>query len=129
MTSAPPSPTPTTDEQLLEEFEAERPGRRLHGAPRLVIVLAAGLVISRSSGCFNPISAQPYRPAFLAVALLLTFLVFRARGRPSGAEHPGENPSALDWALGSLRSSRSATPRSTPTRSSAARRRPSRWTS
>ena len=51
---------------------------------------------------FNPIPAQRYRPAFLAVALLLTFLVFRAHGRASGDHHPDESPSALDWILGVL---------------------------
>ncbi len=50
----------------------------------------------------NPLSAQVYRPTFLAVSLLLTFLVFRATGRTSRAEHPDEQPALLDWVLGVL---------------------------
>ena len=50
----------------------------------------------------NPLSAQVYRPTFLAVALLLTFLVFGASGRTSRAEHPDEKPALLDWVLGVL---------------------------
>ncbi len=94
---------PRTEERLLEEFEAERPGRRLSGTPAVIVsVLGAGLTLFAVYWVFNPIGAQQYRPAFLAVALLLTFLVFRARGRTSAAEHPAERPSAVDWALGLL---------------------------
>ena len=47
MTSAPVA-DPKTEEQLLEEFEAERPGRRLHGVAAVVVnVLGAGLVAVR----------------------------------------------------------------------------------
>jgi TRAP transporter 4TM/12TM fusion protein len=100
MTSA-PVVDPKTEERLLEEYEAERPGRRLHGfAAGVVSVLGAGLVLFAIYWVLNPIAAQRYRPTFLAVALLLTFLVFRARGGTSRAEHPEESPSPLDWALG-----------------------------
>ena len=104
MTSAPiVDRDPKTEEHLLEEFEAERPGRRLHGfASTVVNVVGAGLVLFAVYWVFNPIPAQEYRPAFLAVALLLTFLVFRARGRANRAEHPEESPSVLDWVLGVL---------------------------
>jgi hypothetical protein len=85
MTSAPVA-DPKTEERLLEEFEAERPGRTLHGAASVVVnVLGAGLVLLAVYWVFNPIPAQRYRPAFLAIALLLTFLVFRAHGRESRA--------------------------------------------
>ena len=100
MTSAPVA-EPKTEDRLLDEFEAERPGRRLTGVASTVVdVLSAGLVLLAVYWVFNPITAQEYRPAFLAVALLLTFLVFRARGRATRAEHPAESPSALDWVLG-----------------------------
>ena len=46
-------------------------------------------------------SAQQYRPIFLSVSLLLTFMVFR-RPRATRADHPEENPTAGDWALGLL---------------------------
>jgi TRAP transporter 4TM/12TM fusion protein len=94
---------PHTEEHLLEEFEGERPGRRLHGFPATVLsVLAGGLSLFAIYWVFNPIAAQVYRPAFLAVALLLTFMVFGARERRARSEHPEENPTALDWVLGLL---------------------------
>src|SRR5262245_8872751 len=97
MTSA-PVVDPRTEERLLEEFEPERPGRKLRGVASTVVnVLGAGLVLFAIYWVFNPISAQEYRPAFLAVALPLTFLVFRAHGRSEE-----ESPSALDWILGIL---------------------------
>jgi TRAP transporter 4TM/12TM fusion protein len=103
MATAPPQVDPRTEEHLLEEFEAERPGRKLGGFPATVVnVLGAGLSLFAVYWVLNPISAQQYRPAFLAVVLLLTFLVFRARGRTSRAEHPEERPTPLDWALGLL---------------------------
>jgi TRAP transporter 4TM/12TM fusion protein len=81
----------TVDPRLLEEYEAEKPGRHLTGAAAAVVgVLGAGLSLFAVYWVIHPISAQQYRPAFLAVALLLTFLVF---GR-------GERPSWVDWALG-----------------------------
>ena len=49
---------------------------------------------------FQPMSAQQYRPIFLSVALLLTFMVFRGGQRRNRADHPEENPTAGDWALG-----------------------------
>ena len=94
---------PRTDEELLHQYEAERPGRKLHGVPGTVVsVLCAALSVFAISWVLYPLPAETYRSAFLAVVLLLTFLVFRARGRTSRAEHTEENPSAGDWALGVL---------------------------
>jgi TRAP transporter 4TM/12TM fusion protein len=102
MTAA-PTVEPKTEERLLEEYEAERPGRKLHGFASIVVdVLCAGLVLFAIYWVLNPIGAQQYRPTFLAVVLLLTFLVFRGHGRTSRADHPEESPSALDWVLGIL---------------------------
>jgi TRAP transporter 4TM/12TM fusion protein len=102
MTAA-PTVEPGTEERLLEEYEAERPGRRLHGFASIVVnVLGAGLVLFAIYWVLNPIGAQRYRPTFLAVVLLLTFLVFRGHGRTSRADHPEESPSVLDWVLGIL---------------------------
>jgi TRAP transporter 4TM/12TM fusion protein len=99
--AAPPGLEPRTEERLLDEYEAERPGRRLGGTTATIVsVLCGGLSLFAIYWVFNPIPASPYRPAFLAVALLLTFLVFRARGTSSRAEHPEENPSPVDWLLG-----------------------------
>ena len=75
---------PQRTEEILDEFEAERPGRKLEGFPaRLVAVLAAGLSLFAIFWVFQPLAAQVYRPAFLTVALLLTFIVFGRRKQPS----------------------------------------------
>jgi len=93
---------PLRDEQLLDQYESEKPGRRLHGLPKtLVGVACAGLSLFAVFWVLNPISAGAYRAAFLAVVLLLTFLVFRAGGSRPG-RHEEENPAPLDWALGGL---------------------------
>src|SRR5215217_9040032 len=114
-------------EALLAEYEAEKPARHLTGPARLV-VSAAGVGLS----CYaiwwvlDPQPAQRYRMTFLAVALGMTFLVYRpwprrrreARpdgpggdGGPAGGGHPADepgdpgqggrpdNPGVLDWAL------------------------------
>jgi len=94
---------PETEDHLLEEFEGERPGRRLTGAPAIILaVVGTALSLFAIYWVFNPIAAQVYRPAFLAGALLLTFMVFRARGGTSRAEHPEENPTVVDWLLALL---------------------------
>jgi len=94
---------PPTEEQLLESFEAERPGRKLAGAPaKLVAVVGAALSLFAISWVLNPLEAGTYRSAFLALALFLTFLVFRSHDRTSRAEHPHENPGAADWAVAVL---------------------------
>ena len=85
--------TTATTDQVLDEFEAERPGRKLDGFPaRLVAVLGAGLSVFAICWVFWPLAAQVYRPAFLAVALFLTAIVF---GR-------GKQPRAADWAVALL---------------------------
>ena len=81
-----------TDE-ILDEFEAERPGRKLEGFPaRLVAVLGAGLSLFAIFWVFEPLAAQVYRPAFLAIALVLTFIVF---GRT-------KDPRPFDWVVALL---------------------------
>ena len=102
-TGRPDREGPPTEEQLLEQFEAERPGRALFGLPeRLVAVVGVALSLFAVSWVFNPLEAGPYRSGFLAAALFLTFLVFRGRARTSRAEHPRENPGAADWAIAAL---------------------------
>jgi TRAP transporter 4TM/12TM fusion protein len=90
-------------EALLAEYEAEKPARKLTGLPRLLLSIA-GVALS----CYalfwvlNPQPAQRYRMSFLAIALGMTFAVYRpwARGRGSQErqERP-DNPGILDWAL------------------------------
>jgi TRAP transporter 4TM/12TM fusion protein len=90
------SPDPEVSEDVLEEFEGERPGRRLAGMPEtLVAVVGGALSVFAIAVVFRPLDAQVYRPAFLAVALGLTFLVFhRARA--------DERPGPMDWLLAVL---------------------------
>jgi TRAP transporter 4TM/12TM fusion protein len=83
----------TKTEDVLEEFEAERPGRKLDGFPgQLVAVLGAGLSLFAIYWVFVPLAAQVYRPAFLAVALVLTFIAF---GRT-------KDPRPADWLVAVL---------------------------
>ena len=59
--------TAATTDEILDEFEAERPGRKLDGFPaQLVAVLGAGLSLFAIYWVFQPLAAQIYRPAFLA---------------------------------------------------------------
>jgi TRAP transporter 4TM/12TM fusion protein len=85
---------PVADDDLLEEFEAERPGRKLTGFAGIVVaVVGAGLSLFAIYWVINPLEAGVYRPAFLAIALFLTFLVFGAHGVRDS------RPTALDWVL------------------------------
>ncbi len=94
MTEKVRDPEEVRDDELLEEFEAERPGRRLSGVPAVIVAVAgAGLSLFAISWVLNPLEAGAYRPAFLAVALFLTFLVF------GGRSHRDARPTLLDWAL------------------------------
>ena len=90
MTERPARDTPETSDHLLDEFEAERPGRDLDGFPaHLVAVLGAGLALFAILWVFRPLAPQVYRPAFLTVALLLTFIVFGRAKRPSASDWVG----------------------------------------
>ncbi|GII57406.1 C4-dicarboxylate ABC transporter permease [Planotetraspora thailandica] len=84
-------------EDLIAEFDAERPGRRL--PPRVaagVTVVALGLSLYALYWTFRPGPVLPYRMVFLAVVLPLAFVCYKPRG--SG----GDRPSPLDWALAAL---------------------------
>src|SRR5919107_1536840 len=88
-------------DHLIEEFEAERPARELSGFPRLLLSIA-GVVLS----CYalfwvlSPVPAQIYRTSFLAVALAMTFILYRAWGSSRETEreerHP-DNPGVTDY--------------------------------
>jgi len=87
------------DEELARQFESERPGRRLEGLPgKLAGAVAAGLSLFGVYWVLRPIEAGTYRPAFLAVALFLTFLLF---GREGGGSKR-TRPAAEDWVLAVL---------------------------
>jgi TRAP transporter 4TM/12TM fusion protein len=101
-------------EALRAEYEPEKPARRLSGLPKL-LVSSAGVALS----CYaiwwvlDPQPAQRYRMTFLAVALGMTFLVYRPWQRrrerqppppaapdgDHGQEERPDNPGVLDWAL------------------------------
>jgi TRAP transporter 4TM/12TM fusion protein len=86
---------------LVEEHESERPARKLTGwARRVVQVLAAGLSVYALYWVLNPVPAQIYRTSFLAVALAMTFLVYRGWG--GRKEGRADNPGLLDWAVAAL---------------------------
>jgi len=96
---------PLDEQALIAEFEAERPARQLSGRP-LLVVQAVGVALTLLAlwWVFQPIAKQLYLPMFLALALVLTFLVYRGWGRSDRAkdeEHP-DNPGWLDWGLALL---------------------------
>ena len=72
-------------EKLAEEYEAEKPGRRLGPIhEKIVTVACAGLSSYAIYWVLNPVPAQRYRTSFLLVALALTFLVYRGWGKRDG---------------------------------------------
>jgi len=79
---------PDATTALIEEFEAERPARKLTGFPKkLVSALGLGLSGYAIYWVLNPLPAQIYRTTFLAVALAMTFLVYRGWGSPKSVSH------------------------------------------
>ena len=74
-----PTEDPNRTESLIEEFESEKPARKLSGEPKLIVSLAGlGLSCYALLWVFRPVPALRYRVSFLAVALFMTFLVYRA---------------------------------------------------
>jgi TRAP transporter 4TM/12TM fusion protein len=98
----------TTDvERLAEEYEAEKPGRRLDPLhEKIVLVTCALLSCYAIYWVLNPVPAQRYRTSFLLVALAMTFLTFRGWGKAEevDGEKAAERPGITDWvlALGSV---------------------------
>ncbi|MFC4056818.1 TRAP transporter permease [Planomonospora corallina] len=91
-TAAPPSP-----EDLIAEYDAERPARRLPAGFSLAataVALALALYVLWQT--FFPGAVLPYRMVFLAVALPLVFVCYKPRRRS------GDRPGAADWALAAL---------------------------
>jgi TRAP transporter 4TM/12TM fusion protein len=74
--------TTELQEVNVEDFEAESPTRHLHGFWMFVVAaIAIGLSIYVLYATRVTIPAQKYRVTFLAVALVLTFLLYPARRR------------------------------------------------
>ncbi|MFO7251641.1 MAG: TRAP transporter large permease subunit, partial [Actinomycetes bacterium] len=107
-------------EELIAEFDEERPARRLSGPlARAVGAVALGVSVYALYAVFVPVQVLPYRMGFLAAVLPLTFLCYRARVRPrrhrprrtaeteaAATEAPPakgrDNPGVLDWILAGL---------------------------
>jgi TRAP transporter 4TM/12TM fusion protein len=76
----------------VEDYEQERPARRLTGLPKHLVWTAAALLSAYALlVVFRPAAVLQYRMTFLAVALPLTFLAYRSGLRP---------PSRLPWISG-----------------------------
>src|SRR5215204_2835699 len=92
-------------DHLIEEYEAEKPGRELSGFPRLVLTtLGVALSCYALFWVLNPVSAQIYRTSFLAIALAMTFILYRGWGssQDTGGEEDREerrtdNPGVTDY--------------------------------
>jgi TRAP transporter 4TM/12TM fusion protein len=101
----PAAPDAAKAETLIAEHEAERPARRLSGRPALLVKVAgAALSCYALYWVLEPQPTQRYRMTFLAVALGMTFLVYRpkARGQRANGEQATDNPGVLDWALAAV---------------------------
>jgi TRAP transporter 4TM/12TM fusion protein len=93
----------TVDQQaLIEEFEAEKPARKLSGWPRNVVRVGGALLsLLALYWVFNPVVRQAYLALFMAGVLPLVFLSYRGWGRSRRAreDQQADNPNLLDWAL------------------------------
>ncbi|WP_440073219.1 TRAP transporter permease [Streptosporangium sp. OZ121] len=84
-------------DELIAEFDAERPARRLSGwVAGAVTLVALGLSLYVLYRAFRPGAVLPYRMGFLAVVLPLTFVCYKPGRR--GTDRPG----VADWALALL---------------------------
>jgi len=96
------------DAALIAEYDAEKPARTLSGWPKNV-VWAMGVALSLFAiywvlAFLGTIPKDAYVPAFAAVALAMTFLVYRGWGRPKREVEAGrpDNPHPVDWILAAL---------------------------
>jgi len=95
------APAPSADE-LIAEYDEERPARRLGSRLDLaigVVALVGALFVIRQ--VFFPISQgnQYYLILFLAFVLPLTFLCYRPGFRKQRRTADGDNPGIMDWVL------------------------------
>lgn len=93
-------------EELITEYESERPARTLSGPlKRAVAVVAAGLSLYVLYRVFVVDNGQHNRMIFLAVVLPLTFLVYRPGFRSKGeriTQRRNDNPGPFDYLLAAL---------------------------
>jgi TRAP transporter 4TM/12TM fusion protein len=110
-----PDEDPDKTTALIEELEGEKPARKLTGLPRTVVnLLGLGLSSYALYWVLNPLPAQVYRTTFLAIALAMTFLVYRGwatRSPKNGGQQEPDNgaartrpdrPGVTDWLLAVL---------------------------
>ncbi|MFB4315259.1 TRAP transporter permease [Actinomadura sp. 21ATH] len=111
----------TRTDDLIAEYDAERPARRLTGPVAYAAgAVAFGVSLYALYAVFRPQPALQYRMAFLAAVLPLTFLVYRPglnlRARLRARRHTGEGegkaeprpgrerdlPGVTDWILAAV---------------------------
>ena len=95
----------STDQALLAEFEAEKPARELNGIPKHVVAaVGVGLSCYALFWVLDPIPALIYRASFIALALAMTFMVYRARSRSESVrrETRSDNPGWADYVPATL---------------------------
>jgi TRAP transporter 4TM/12TM fusion protein len=94
--------TPQSPDELIAEYDEERPARRL--SPRLDRVVV-GLCFLTSIfvlwQVFAPLQRgnQYYLILFLAAVLPLVFICYRGAGRPAAERGERDDPGVLDWVL------------------------------
>ncbi len=89
---------------LIEDLDAEKPARKLAGVPKAIVSLI-GFALScyAFNWVLNPLPAQVYRTSFLAMALAITFLVYRGWDSRGGEQRPRQHrPGITDWLLAVL---------------------------
>src|SRR5918997_1836996 len=105
-------------DHLIEEYEAEKPARELSGVPRLLLtIFGVALSCYALFWVLNPVSAQIYRTSFLAIALAMTFILYKAWGssreiergddreadqESAREERRTDNPGVTDYLLAAL---------------------------
>ena len=98
-------PTRSVDaDELIAEYDEERPGRRLSpGLDRIVVGLCFLTSLFVLWQVFAPLQRgnQFYLMLFLAAVLPLVFVCYRPRRRRSGSSEP-DDPGLLDWLLAGL---------------------------
>ena len=99
------SPTKVDADELIAEYDEERPGRRLFpGLDRVVVGLCFLTSLFVLWQVFVPLRRgnQYYLILFLAAVLPLVFVCYRSRRRPSRDAGRRDDPGVADWVLAGL---------------------------
>ena len=97
-----PTTTPHSADELIAEYDEDRPARRL--SPRLdrvVVALCFLISVFVLWQVFAPLQRgnQYYLILFLAAVLPLVFVCYRGVGRRQGERNGRDDPGILDWVL------------------------------